>query len=100
MELVCPAGSLPALKTAVENGADWVYLGLRGSTNARNFAGLNFDEAALAAGLVYAHARRREDADTLFFTRRLVMTGDTELGRVVKNALDSIDWSRLPLPRA
>jgi putative protease len=59
VELVCPAGSLPALKAAVDNGADWVYLGLRDSTNARNFAGLNFDEAALAEGLAYAHARRR-----------------------------------------
>jgi collagenase-like PrtC family protease len=27
MELVCPAGSLPALKAAVDNGADCVYLG-------------------------------------------------------------------------
>jgi len=43
---------------------------------------------------------RREDPDTLFFTRRLVMTGDTDLGLVVKNVLDAIDWSRLPLPRA
>lgn len=40
-------------------------------------------------------ALRREDPDTLFFTRRLVMTGDTELGLVVKNALDAIDWDRL-----
>ena len=38
---------------------------------------------------------RREDADTLFFTRRLVMTGDTELGLVVKNALDAIDWDKM-----
>lgn len=58
MELVCPAGGLPALKAAVDNGADWVYLGLRDETNARNFAGLNFDPAALAAGIAYAHARR------------------------------------------
>ncbi len=108
MELVCPAGSLPALKAAVDNGADWVYLGLRDETNARNFAGLNFDEAALAADLTIrstvsgflALALRREDPDTLFFTRRLVMTGDTELGLVVKNVLDAIDWSRLPLPRS
>lgn len=59
MELVCPAGSLPALKAAVDNGADWVYLGLRDDTNARNFAGLNFDPPALDAGLAYAHARGR-----------------------------------------
>jgi len=60
MELVCPAGNLPALKAAVDNGADWVYLGLRDDTNARNFAGLNFDAAALDEGLDYAHARGRK----------------------------------------
>jgi len=56
-ELVCPAGSLPALKAAVDNGANCVYLGLRDATNARNFAGLNFDEAAIATGVRYAHER-------------------------------------------
>jgi len=60
VELVCPAGSLPALKAAVDQGADWVYLGLRDQTNARNFAGLNFDEKSLVEGLAYAHARRRK----------------------------------------
>ena len=60
MDLVCPAGSLPALRAAVDNGADWVYLGLRDDTNARNFPGLNFDGAALADGLAYAHARGRK----------------------------------------
>ncbi|MDH4188955.1 MAG: U32 family peptidase [Betaproteobacteria bacterium] len=60
MELVCPAGGLPALKAAVDNGADWVYLGLRDETNARNFAGLNFDERSLAEGVRYAHAHRRK----------------------------------------
>src|SRR3546814_2797475 len=61
MELVCPAGSLPALKAAVDNGADCVYLGFRDATNARNFAGLNFDEAAIAEGIRYAHAKRSEE---------------------------------------
>ena len=56
-ELVCPAGSLPALKAAVDHGASCVYLGLRDATNARNFAGLNFDEAAIATGIRYAHER-------------------------------------------
>ena len=60
MDLVCPAGGLPALKAAVDNGADWVYLGLRDDTNARNFPGLNFDAATLNAGLAYAHARDRK----------------------------------------
>lgn len=60
MELVCPAGSLPALKAAVDNGADCVYLGFRDTTNARAFAGLNFDDAAIVRGVEYAHARRRK----------------------------------------
>jgi predicted lipid carrier protein YhbT len=36
-------------------------------------------------------ARRQEDPDTLFFDRRLSMEGDTELGLVVKNALDGLE---------
>ncbi|MBI2313893.1 MAG: SCP2 sterol-binding domain-containing protein [Betaproteobacteria bacterium] len=36
-------------------------------------------------------ALRREDPDTLFFNRRLVMEGDTELGLLVKNTLDGLD---------
>jgi len=60
MELVCPAGSLPALKAAVDHGADCVYLGFRDATNARNFAGLNFDAAAIATGIRYAHERGRK----------------------------------------
>lgn len=59
-DLVCPAGSLPALKTAVDNGADAVYLGFKNDTNARNFAGLNFDAKAMAEGIRYAHAKGRE----------------------------------------
>jgi putative protease len=60
LELVCPAGSLPALKAAVDNGADCVYLGFRDATNARNFAGLNFDKDAIRAGIAYAHAKGRK----------------------------------------
>jgi predicted lipid carrier protein YhbT len=47
-------------------------------------------------------ALRQEDADTLFFSRRLVMEGDTDLGLLVKNTLDAIDLPRfkprLPTP--
>jgi putative protease len=55
LELVCPAGNLPALKAAVDNGADCVYMGFRDNTNARNFAGLNFDDNAAREGIRYAH---------------------------------------------
>ena len=56
-ELVCPAGGLPALKAAVDAGADAVYVGLRNSTNARNFAGLNFDQRGLDQAVDYAHKK-------------------------------------------
>ena len=39
----------------------------------------------------YLLATRQEDPDTLFFNRRLEIEGDTELGLVVKNALDSME---------
>ncbi len=42
-------------------------------------------------------ARRLDDPDTLFFNRRLSMEGDTELGLVVKNALDSLELPPAPL---
>jgi predicted lipid carrier protein YhbT len=41
-------------------------------------------------------ASRREDPDTLFFRRRLVIEGDTELGLAMKNLLDSLDPEQLP----
>jgi O2-independent ubiquinone biosynthesis accessory factor UbiT len=42
-------------------------------------------------------AGRLEDADTLFFQRRLLMTGDTELGLTARNLLDRLPWEDLPL---
>lgn len=38
---------------------------------------------------------REEDADTLFFNRRLLMEGDTDLGLLVKNTLDSVELPKL-----
>lgn len=52
-------------------------------------------EVSADADAFLALALRREDPDTLFFQRRLLVTGDTELGLVVKNALDAVEW---PLP--
>jgi predicted lipid carrier protein YhbT len=45
-----------------------------------------------------ALALQREDPDTLFFTRRLVIEGDTALGLELKNALDAL--GALVPPRA
>jgi O2-independent ubiquinone biosynthesis protein UbiU len=60
LELVCPAGNLPALKAAVDNGADCVYFGFRNATNARAFAGLNFDAETARQGIRYARERGRK----------------------------------------
>lgn len=56
-DLVCPAGSLPALKAAVDNGADAVYIGFCDTTNARNFPGLNFDMGDAQQAVDYAHKK-------------------------------------------
>jgi predicted lipid carrier protein YhbT/chorismate mutase len=42
-------------------------------------------------------ASRLEDADTLFFQRRLVLTGDTELGLTARNVLERLPWESVPL---
>ena len=52
-------------------------------------------------GTVYDYlllASRREDTDTLFFSRRLHMQGDTELGLYVKNYLDGLDMDSHKIP--
>jgi predicted lipid carrier protein YhbT len=40
---------------------------------------------------------RLEDADTLFFHRRLQLTGDVELGLALRNLLDQLPWESIPL---
>lgn len=40
--------------------------------------------------------QQKEDPDSLFFQRKLLIEGDTELGVTIKNILDSIDWEELP----
>ncbi len=55
MELLCPAGNLPALKTAIDCGADAVYIGFKDDTNARHFAGLNFTGKKLDKAVQYVH---------------------------------------------
>ena len=42
-------------------------------------------------------ASRQEDPDTLFFRRRLVIEGDTELGLTLKNLIDSLEPEVLPV---
>ena len=41
-------------------------------------------------------AARKQDPDTLFFQRRLVIEVDTELGLYVKNLMDAIELEQMP----
>lgn len=54
-ELLAPAGSMEALKAAVANGCDAVYLGMT-KFGARAYSA-NFDEKALVEAVAYAHLR-------------------------------------------
>jgi putative protease len=56
-EIVCPAGTPAALRTAVDAGAHSAYCGFSDETNARNFPGLNFSRPEMREGIAYAHER-------------------------------------------
>lgn len=48
----------------------------------------------------YLLSRREEDPDTLFFSRRLVIAGDTELGLLLKNTIDAMDLNVFELVKS
>lgn len=54
-ELLAPAGNMEALKTAISNGCDAVYLGMQ-KFGARAYSD-NFDETSLREAVEYAHLR-------------------------------------------
>jgi putative protease len=82
VELVCPAGTLPALRAAVDHGADAVYIGFRGETNARNFPGLNFSSDEARTGIEYAHERH---------TRVFIALNVYPMPRSWPAAIDAVD---------
>ncbi|WP_052101292.1 ubiquinone anaerobic biosynthesis accessory factor UbiT [Novilysobacter arseniciresistens] len=75
------------LRWVVERDSD--RLRVDGGTAEASVRGTATDLLLLAA--------RLEDADTLFFQRRLVLTGDVELGLTVRNLLDRLPWESVPL---
>jgi putative protease len=81
-ELVCPAGTPAALRTAVDAGAGAVYCGFQNATNARNFPGLNFTPDELESCVAYAHKRR---ARVLLATNTFPPAGEFDLW---KSAVD------------
>jgi len=86
-ELVCPAGTPAALKSAVDAGADCVYVGFRDETNARNFPGLNFSRKELGQGVTYAHGK---GAKVLVAINTFPRAGQPELWhRAVDDAVEN-----------
>ncbi|MDR2240777.1 MAG: SCP2 sterol-binding domain-containing protein [Zoogloeaceae bacterium] len=88
-------GGLNLLFTLTEQG-------FRPAAGGNSGNGGNSDDGAKPDLMISAKSRdflalalREEDPDTLFFSRRLLMEGDTDLGLLVKNTLDAIDWPRL-----
>jgi len=82
-DLVCPAGTPAALRTAVDAGADAVYCGFQNATNARNFPGLNFTVPELERSVGYAHAN---DTKVLLAANTYPPAGKTGLW---KDAVDT-----------
>lgn len=102
-ELLAPAGSPEALRAAVQNGADAVYLGW-GSFNARRSA-RNFSDEEFAQALQYCHVR----GVRVFLTLNTLLT-DRELPLALKTAaqacrmgVDAVlvqDWGLFDLLRS
>ena len=101
-ELLSPAGSPEALRAAVQNGADAVYLGW-GSFNARQSA-KNFSDEEFAQALEYCHQR-----DVRVFLTLNTLLSDRELPKALETArtacrlgVDSVlvqDWGLFDLLR-
>ena len=78
LELLSPAGSMEAVRAAVQNGADAVYMGY-GDFNARRNA-KNFTEEEFAAAVSYCHLRGCRvylTLNTLLTDRELVRAAET-----------------------
>ncbi len=89
LELVCPAGSVPMMRAAVEGGADSVYCGLQDETNARNFPGLNLEAADLPAAVRWT---REKGGKLLLAINTFARAGNTAAWQ---KAVDSAARSRV-----
>jgi len=101
-ELLAPAGSPEALRAAVENGADAIYLGW-GDFNARRNA-KNFDDGEFSAAILYCHERGVKvylTLNTLLTDRELPRALDAA-GRASALGVDAVlvqDWGLFDLLR-
>jgi len=78
-------------------GLKWYTSVAEGQLIVRQTATADVSFSADASDLLMI-AARKQDPDTLFFQRRLVIEGDTELGLYVKNLMDAIELEQMPKP--
>jgi len=78
-------------------GLTWYTSVQDGQLIVRESADADVSFSANASDLLMI-AARKQDPDTLFFQRRLVIEGDTELGLYVKNLMDAIELEQMPKP--
>lgn len=78
-------------------GLTWYTSVQDGQLIVRETADADVSFSASASDLLMI-AARKQDPDTLFFQRRLVIEGDTELGLYVKNLMDAIELEQMPKP--
>ncbi|HHC4137268.1 TPA: SCP2 domain-containing protein [Klebsiella pneumoniae] len=76
-------------------GLLWYTSGVDGRLVVSQQADADVSFSADASDLLMI-AARKQDPDTLFFQRRLVIEGDTELGLYVKNLMDAIELEQMP----
>ncbi len=84
-ELLAPAGNMEALKAAVANGCDAVYLGMR-KFGARAYS-LNFDSESLREAVEFAHLR---DVRVYVTMNTIVFEDETEDMKCQLKLLDEI----------
>ena len=84
LELLSPAGSMDAVRAAVQNGADAIYMGY-GDFNARRNA-KNFTREEFAAAVSYCHLRGCK----VYLTLNTLL-GDRELAGAAQCAADASD---------
>ena len=85
MELLAPAGSFDALRAAVENGADAVYLG--GTSFSARASAANFDNQEIQSALEYCHIR----GVRVYVTVNTLLR-DNELERALDYLVDLYNW--------
>jgi U32 family peptidase len=89
-ELLAPAGSLDAVRAAVANGADAVYLGAERFNARDEGAQLTFDELAQACRLAHAHGTRIYLTLNVLVKPAELADALTVLGEAVDRGIDAV----------